>query len=321
VPCSSGEEPYSIAMTLLSRGVSAARFHVQAVDISARVLLQAERALYGRNSFRGAETGFRDRFFTPTPEGYLLGKAVTGQVTFQPGNLLAEGFLPGLGLYDVVFCRNVLIYFDRATQDRAIRVLDRLLAASGWLFVGPAEGVLLLNHNFVPAKVPLAFAFRKPPAATATAHVQPRLRQPAVLSRKPPQAVRSWPSLPRVNLDARRGARGSSMAVPAAPMEVLDRASQLADAGRLRDAAKLCEEYLGQHPSSARAFYLLGVVTDAGGDLAKANEYYRRAIYLDPHHFEALMHLAYSTEKLGDPGAAKSLRARARRAKEGLSHG
>ncbi|HSW13047.1 MAG TPA: protein-glutamate O-methyltransferase CheR, partial [Solimonas sp.] len=159
LPCSTGEEPYSMAMTLLDAGLPSAAFRIDAVDISARALARARRAIYGRNSFRGADLAFRERHFSEEPGGYQLGAAARTSVQLQQGNLLAPDFLPGAALYDVIFCRNVLIYFDRATQDRAIAVLQRLLKDRGTLFVGPAETGLLLDHQFVSSKWPLAFAF------------------------------------------------------------------------------------------------------------------------------------------------------------------
>jgi hypothetical protein len=103
--------------------------------------------------------GFRDRHFESKAHGYHVAEAVRWQVHFEQGNLLAPGFQPEAEIYDVIFCRNLLIYFDRATQDRAIKVLERLLT-KGFLFVGPSETGLLLSHDFVSAKVSLAFAFR-----------------------------------------------------------------------------------------------------------------------------------------------------------------
>src|SRR5438093_975626 len=121
----------TMAMALLDAGVPADRFHIDAVDISARVLSQAGRGLYGRNSFRGQDLAFRDRYFRAAADGYRLSEAVCQQVRFQQGNLFDGGFLPGVERFEVIFCRNVLIYFDRPTQDRAIHILKRLLTMSG----------------------------------------------------------------------------------------------------------------------------------------------------------------------------------------------
>src|SRR6185295_15015300 len=158
LPCSTGEEPYSMVMSLFDAGIPADAFRVDAVDISTRVIAQAGRGVYGKNSFRGKELAFRDRHFEPMVHGYRLNEAVRTPVHFQQGNLFAADFLPGAEIYDVVFCRNVLIYFDRSTQDRALRVLNRLLRDKGVLFVAPAETSLPASHGLVSTNEPLAFA-------------------------------------------------------------------------------------------------------------------------------------------------------------------
>src|SRR6266566_4795763 len=179
LPCSTGEEPYSMAMALLDAGFLASRFRIDAVDISTRVLAYAERAAYGKNSFRGNDLGFRDRHFQADGDGYRVSDAVRRQVRFQQGNLFDNHFLPGAEIYDYIFCRNVLIYFDRATQDRAIQVLTRLLTATGVLFVGPSETGLLLSHDYVSVKVPLAFGFRKAEKSVSIAPA-PAAKAPSV---------------------------------------------------------------------------------------------------------------------------------------------
>src|SRR6185503_19100322 len=84
---------------------------------------------------------------------------------------------------DVIFCRNLLIYFDRPTQDRAVELLQRLLTSNGTLFVAPSETGLLLSHDFVSAKIPLAFAFRQ--AAASSREMKPA-RVRSVRSRATP---------------------------------------------------------------------------------------------------------------------------------------
>ena len=112
----------------------------------------AERAVYGKNSFRGNDLDFRERYFEATAKGYRLSDHVRRQVRFQAGNLFAADFMLDVESYDIVFCRNLLIYFDRATQNRAIKILERLLRPQGVLFVAPSETGLLLSHEFISDK-------------------------------------------------------------------------------------------------------------------------------------------------------------------------
>jgi chemotaxis protein methyltransferase WspC len=166
LPCSTGEEPYTIAMSLLDAGLDAAQFRIDAMDISERSLALARRAVYGRNSFRGNAFGFRDAHFTRTEDGWRLTPRIVDTVRFSRANLMQLD-AAALGVYDFVFSRNVLIYFDRDTQQTALQALNSVLAENGTLFVGPAETGLLMRHGMQSAKIPLAFAFHRAASADA----------------------------------------------------------------------------------------------------------------------------------------------------------
>jgi chemotaxis protein methyltransferase WspC len=314
LPCSSGEEPYSMAMALLDAGFPASLFQIDAVDISTRALTHAKDAMYGKNSFRGNDLSFRDRYFEATAHGYHLSDTVRQQVHFHHANLFAPNFLPGVEIYDMIFCRNLLIYFDRPTQDNAVRVLQRLLKAKGVLFVGPSETGLMLNHDFVSVKVPLAFGFRKIDAAVrATARasiplVRVAARSPAT---PPPAAPKSWSQKPLPDFS-----KPVTQSRPCRPQEKpgLAEASALADRGHLAEAAKSCEEHMRRQGPSPQAYYLLGLINDSSGNLQEAVQLYRKALYLDPNHLESLANLAFLLEKQGDPKGAQMLRNRVLRA-------
>ena len=155
LPCSTGEEPYSMSIALLEAGVPAAHFHIDAIDVSAGNIATATSAIYGQNAFRSRELGFRSRHFEMLPGGrHRLSEPVRQQVRFLVGNVLDPALLLGTALYNVVFCRNLLIYFGRATQELALQNLARLLMPNGLLFVGPAETGLPQRPNFIWAKLP-----------------------------------------------------------------------------------------------------------------------------------------------------------------------
>ena len=315
LPCSTGEEPYSIAMALLDASVPANRFCIDAVDISARNLAQAARAVYGNNSFRGNALGFRDRPFDGTAGGYRLRDPVRQQVRFQQGNLFAADLLPGTAIYDVIFCRNVLIYFDRPTQDRALVVMTRLLTANGVLFVAPAETGLPAGHDLVSTNEPLAFAFRK---AGVLPHQRKRKAAHPVKPLAPRRpVVQAGPVLSAARAASATLAVASLAVLPpvrsANPGADLAEAIRLADQGHFVEAASRCQEHLRQCGASAIAFYLMGLVRDATGNHSQAATYYRKALYLDPDHYDAQIHLALLMEKQGDAAGAQVLRNRARR--------
>src|SRR6185369_5176323 len=95
LPCSTGEEPYSVAMALLDAGFPAERFRVDALDISLRALAFARRGVFGRNSFRGGDLEFRERHFTAAGAGWQLGEVARQPVEFRQGNVLDTHLQPG----------------------------------------------------------------------------------------------------------------------------------------------------------------------------------------------------------------------------------
>ncbi|MBV7501612.1 protein-glutamate O-methyltransferase CheR [Achromobacter sp. ACM05] len=322
VPCSSGEEPYSIAMALLDAGVPPHRFHVDAIDISVRMVEFAQRAVYGRNSFRGGDLAFRDRHFSEVPDGHQLAARVRGQVRFQPGNLFDPNLLAGAAPYDFVFCRNLLIYFDLATQERAVQVLRRFARDDGVLFVGPAETSLLTGRRLPAVPLARSFAFRAKPAPApaempAAARAPLSGQGPIVHAWTPPRRPVAQTPAPRLPMPhaaiADTPSAPPAAATGQAAQTSLREIAALADLGRVRDAMAKCQAHIDIHGASADALHLQGLLLDAEGQSRQAQAAYRKALYLDPNHREALLHLAALVASDGDHESARRLQARAAR--------
>jgi chemotaxis protein methyltransferase WspC len=201
----------------------------------------------------------------------------------------------------------VLIYFDRVTQCRAIEVLGGLMTPSGLLFVGPSETALPLDGGFVPAGIPLAFAFRQ--AGSSALNTRPRPGPAAVVAAKRVPAMQrkpaSTPKPPPTPIPAAK-------ANPATE-HWIEQARRLANEGKLAEALTCCESNLQSQPDSAEIFHLVGLLHDAAGRVREAAENYRKALYLDPRHPEALVHLAVALQKEGDARGAQRLFERANR--------
>ncbi len=313
VPCASGEEPYSMAMALLDAGVPPERFQIDALDISGRALIAAQHGRYGKNSFRGRNVAFRDRHFQSTREGWELNLDVRRQVRLHQGNFLSEQCLNQAGAHDYVFCRNLLIYFDSTTQEKAVQKLRGLLAPAGVLFMGPAELPLALGRGFAPAGRPLSFACRK----TSDLQAASNHRAPSKAATPPKRVLRSGPPSAWPRSASTPSLPGVTRAAPEndASRVDLSEAQKLADAGRFAEAAEICEAHLRAQGVSAEAYYLLGLVRNAAGADSQASEFYRRALYLKPDHYQTLRQWASLSAKHGNEAHARMLHTRAERAR------
>jgi chemotaxis protein methyltransferase WspC len=302
-PCSTGEEPYSIAMTLLDAGLSTENFQIDAIDIGAHLLDAARLGIFGNNSFRGVEQSFRDQYFQKTGSGFQLCDRVRQCVNFEQENVLEERFRVNSESYDFIFFRNLLIYFDGLAQGKALASLRQLLTVDGLLFVGSAETGLLSQHGFSSVKLPMAFAFCKSESVVLQPKPKKAKPRPSKTCREPDLLI------PRKTVPA--GARHENKLEPDLAL-----AEQLADKGQLGEAVEICEISLREEGPSARAFHLLALIRDSAGDQRQASEFYRKALYLEPDHYDALIHLSLLKDKSGDGAAAKTLKNRARRVLE-----
>lgn len=312
LPCSTGEEPYSIAMALLDIGMPPQHFRIDAIDISAQSLAVAHQAVYGKNSFRGNSLAFRDHYFALNEQGYALSETVRQQVRFIQSNLFAPTLLYGEAPYDIVFCRNLLIYFDRTTQHQAVTILTQRLAPEGLLFVGPAESALMMQHALTPIKAPMAFAFRQ--GAPKQEPVKPAAPPIAAFAPQPPAPLRPAPRATATRAAPSRIRPAAEL--PVLPQTTLATVQLLADQGQLSEAASLCEQLIQRHGPSAAAYYLMGVIHDAADRKQAAADCYRKALYLEPAHAGAMTHLAALLQTQGDTAGARLLQQRARRSAE-----
>jgi chemotaxis protein methyltransferase CheR len=148
---STGQEPYSLAMILKSmqEKLSGWRIEILATDISNEVLERARVGIYSQFEVqRGLPIQMLMQYFEQVGEQWRVSEAIRKMVQFRPLNLLAD--FASLGTFDVVFCRNVLIYFDQATKTGVLERIYRQLAPDGFLLMGAAETVVGLTDIFVP---------------------------------------------------------------------------------------------------------------------------------------------------------------------------
>ena len=314
IPCAGGEEPYSMAMALRDGGVPKQAFSIDAYDLSPGCIERAQAGIYGRNAFRAQDVAFRERYFTHVADDcYRIIDALREQVTFRQGNLLQFDTATYSKHYDVIFCRNLLIYFDKPTTRAAIQNLSALLADDGMLLAGYAEVPSFCQNGFAPLQFRQAFALKKdstPPAAVIQVAALPSART----LRSVPPAPRPAPSrTPPAPAPAAARPRAVPVQQAAVQTDLLAEARLLADRGQLREAGEKCHAHLARVPEAAEAYFMLGIINELAGKMDLADDYWRRCIYLQPDHYEALCHLALLAERNGNSTAASTLKARAAR--------
>lgn len=333
--CSTGEEPYSIAIALREQyGQAAERlFQINAGDVDRQALKKAQAGCYGAYSFRALPAPLIERYFTPlNPQQHQIDPALRRQVTFRPLNLLAERYPEDWSGQDVVFFRNVSIYFDTETRRTLQQRLRTLLNPGGALIVGATEtlpnnfGLLILQeHDGV-------FFFRKLAPSRAAANRQPApklaattpsapLATPPALEQPPPRrtAPRSapplspdaaaTPSAPPTQADAdyqaalaltheQRFDEALQQLAPlcagaAPPLESLLLQGQLRLERRdAAGAAAAAQRVLALDPWCADALILQGRIARLRGDPQSAIQHFRQAVYHRPDGWLAHYHLA-----------------------------
>lgn len=315
IPCAGGEEPYSMAMALRDGGVPKQAFSIDAYDLSPGCIERAQAGVYGRNAFRAQDVAFRERYFTHVADdAYRIIDSLREQVTFRQGNLLQFDTATYRRHYDVIFCRNLLIYFDKPTTRAAIHNLSALLADDGMLLAGYAEVPSFCQNGFTPLQFRQAFALKKEAAAPASPLQMAPLPALRTLRSVPPAPRRaavaaSSPAAPRT----RPLSVPPPAPAPAAQADLLAEARLLADRGQLREAGEKCHAHLARVPEAAEAYFMLGIINELAGKMDLADDYWRRCIYLQPDHYEALCHLSLLAERNGNHTAAATLKARAAR--------
>jgi len=285
VGCSRGEEPYSIVMTLLDAGLTEKDFEVHGIDISQKALNAAKRGIYSKRSFRDEDVAFRSRYFTKLDDSYELTKAVREAVHFSIENVFCCRECDPC--YDLIFCRNLLIYLHSTAQEKVVEALNKRLKSSGVLLVGPSEMGLLRKRGYCSVGYPRASAFWKREARQRPAPVKPvvtRVMEPQLIEEERDADV------------------------------ILSEASDLADHGLLQEAQSLCEQHLAKHGDSSQAYFIMGLIRHAMHREDHARELFRKAVYLDPDYYEALVYLALLADMEMDTEKASSYRMRAEKA-------
>ncbi|WP_338023559.1 CheR family methyltransferase [Archangium primigenium] len=316
--CSTGEEPYSVALMSRERGlVDPARLRVLGIDVNPRVLLHARRACYSPWSLRSVPEPSRERWFQRSKEGFTLKEHLREQVTFEERNLLQDApsfWAPGS--FHAILCRNVIIYFPPEVSRKIIARMARALVPGGYLFLGPSETMRGLSDEFELLRSGDAFYYRlKTPGAAAVPApigmpVTPsQVTLPSLSAPPPPPVPVDGLEEVLMALEAERyeeaWTRLNALPEGSRPQGELLRAVLHLNAGRFAEAERAGRQLLSVGSTEASAHFLLGVCLEQSGDDAGARSRYAAAARVDPTF--ALGHLRQGTlaRRAGDVAEAR----------------
>jgi chemotaxis protein methyltransferase CheR len=165
--CSSGEEPYSLSIALHNAGIALAgiSWEIDACDLNLERIVRAQEALYSESSLRVCDADTRRKYFVAEAGGFRLRDKYRANVRLFPTNLLAPNGALGWSVYDVILCRNMLIYVSEEAFSQVIGLFARSLLPGGYLLLGHSESLLDRKTAFAPAMMNGAVVYRKQEAA------------------------------------------------------------------------------------------------------------------------------------------------------------
>lgn len=279
--CSSGEEPYSIAMTLFDIFGPYHNWHfdILGTDINDNVIKKAQNAVYGKRSLRHTEKRYINRHFTVHQGKYRLKDDLKKMVMFDYHNLADEYYpQPDQGYWDIIFCRNVLIYFKMDVIRRVVQKLYERLAEGGYLYIGFSESLFSISKDFILEQIGDTFVYRKK----------------SVDKEQSPQ----YP----VEITAPAVQKKSLITVSA--KNITDRTYKQAYRSYVNEqyesALSLAAQYLEEYPADTRGHLLVGKAFFELGDLKQAMSKLQKVVKLNPMITEAHYYLgiiAYQEKK------------------------
>lgn len=335
--CASGEEPATLVMLLRDAPRMAGReLLVRAVDVNPAALERARRGRYSPWALRDTPSEVRGRWFSRDGRDFVLDPVIRDAITYEERNLVEDDSdLWAPGSFDVVFCRNVIMYFPAEVQRRVVERIARSLAPGGFLFLGHAETLRGLSHDFHLRHTHGAFHYQRrdggprPPVPPlprplpvdlswveaihhASDRIQ-RLARPAVRTAPVPGPRAPMAELGRaialLGEERHQEARQLLDSLPPEaardPDALLIRAVLLTHGGGLAEAERACREILEVDELSAGAHYVMALCREGAGDRAGAAEHDEVAVYLDPAFAMPRLHLGLLARRAGDRETAR----------------
>lgn len=315
--CATGEEPYSIAIALRQALPALEHWHITllATDINPHILRRAAAGVYGEWSFRNTPPGLKERYFGRTEDGkYEVLPEIRKRVTFAYLNLAEDVFpspMNNTNAMDLIFCRNVLMYFAPTRARLVGQRLYHSLVEGGWLVVGASELSQHVFPQFASVRFPGAMVYRREakksrPPVVFPLETGPAQRMPVRLPLESAAAAApvAPPPQPR-RRELTRPAEPVETAREEAPPDVAQAVRALANQGRLGEACAACEGAIIADKLNPGLYYLGATILQEQNREGEAMAALKRALYLDPNFVLAHFALGNLAQRQGHAAAAK----------------
>jgi len=305
--CSTGEEPLTLAMLLDELLPQRANWNVTILgtDLNPAAVAKAKTGIFGSWSFRGVSPEIRARYFRACGNDWAVDPRLLSQLTLREGNLLADLFPQAAeGLFDLILCRNVFIYFDTGAITTILKKFRGSLRENGYLMTGHSETHGIQVNGLQRHHLPGSLVYQR--AAKRAPEVAPAPAKPAAPLLPP---MPSRPTLP-LSTSPRPAA---TLAAPVAPSasDLLRSAQTCANLGRYEEAVALCRRANEADPLLASAHFLAAQLAEQRGELEEASLRFKRVIYLAPDFAPAYIELGSLYAAQGDAARAARMRATA----------
>ncbi len=309
--CANGEEAYSIAMVVRETVPEAKgrKVVIRASDISTDALIQAEKGEYSKRAVRDLESWRVDRYFLKKGSRYILNTEIKNMVHFEYFNLADKHFpLDHMPLWDLIFCRNVIIYLAEQTVRNLLHNFYQSMTDGGYFFPGYSETLRYLNSDFVSLEREGVFIYQKQTHKKESAlQVQPNTKTEREKKDPFPRKKFSIPALKAEPIKAGAGMSGGDVAISKKNVSkeketgeknrnrvngILSLALENADQGKTMEAAALLGDLIVEDPLCERAYFLLAMIYRNTGVQQQAIEYLKKSAYLNPNDPVVRLHLA-----------------------------
>ena len=327
--CSSGEEPYTIAMILAANmeGGEYPPVQILATDLSQAALESARRGVYGARSVREVPQDYLSRFFNQSGDEYALDESIKRMVEFRYFNLVTEPYpLREMSGWDIIFCRNVTIYFEAESTKKVIHNFYQSLRLGGYFFAGFSESLRYLSDEFTTVQVGGSFLYKK--EASKKKHKRKtgktkrrryrrrdatsrRQRKHTEVTDRGTEEIRQVCARAKELLDGGQPQQAGDLLTPyleepSAPESVvLLRAEIALNQGDFEKAVRLCDRIIKNEPLSVAGHYLLGIIYRTQEEEGRAIEEFKKVLYLEPEHALARFNLGDLYSQVGQPDEAK----------------